>query len=71
MGFGAPVEIPPLGEIVQPLIVQQPRAGYTGPFDFQVSVQDQQGTFQLKRTVEFVGPDARLLHDEPERDESH
>lgn len=71
IGFGAPVDIPPLGEIVQPLIVQQPRGGYTGPFDFQVSVQDQQGTFQLKRTVEFVGPDARLLHDEPERDESH
>ncbi|MDP3070609.1 MAG: cytochrome c oxidase accessory protein CcoG [Opitutaceae bacterium] len=63
-GFNAPLEIPALGEIVQPLVLQQPRAGYTGPFDFAVRVRDEAGTFFLERTVEFIGPEARLLREE-------
>ncbi len=63
-GLNAPLEIPALGEIVQPLVLQQPRAKYAGPFDFAVRVQDEAGTFFLERTMEFLGPEARLLREE-------
>ncbi len=65
-GFDAPVEVGALGEIVQPLVLQQPRATYTGPFKFEVTLVDATGHFALTRTVEFLGPEARLLHEEEE-----
>lgn len=63
-GFDGVVEVPPLAELVQPLILQQPRAGYAGPFHFEVTVRDEDGRFRLTRGVEFVGPEARLLRDD-------
>ena len=63
-GFEAAVDVPPLGEIVQPLILQEPRASYEGPFHFEVRVADEQGSFTLMREVEFLGPEARLLRAE-------
>jgi len=63
-GFDGTVEVPALGEIVQPLILQQPRERYTGPFHFDVVVRDASRSFQLTRGVEFVGPEARLLRDD-------
>jgi len=66
MGFSTAVEVPPLGEIVQPLVLQQPRAEYIGPFKFTVRVADTARTFQLEREVEFLGPDARLLREDEE-----
>jgi cytochrome c oxidase accessory protein FixG len=63
-GFAGAVEVPPLGEIASPLILQQPRAEYQGPFPFTVRVQDERGTFHLERAVEFLGPEARLLREE-------
>ncbi len=63
-GFDTVVEVGPLGELVQPLILQQPRARYTGPFKFGVHVEDDDGKFTLKREVEFLGPEARLLREE-------
>ena len=69
-GFDRVVEVGPLGELVQPLILQQPRANYTGPFHFGVHVEDDDGKFTLKREVEFLGPEASLLReDEKERHE--
>jgi cytochrome c oxidase accessory protein FixG len=65
-GFDGVVIVPAMEEIVQPLILQQPRANYSGPFHFEVRVRDSGGTFQLKRDVEFLGPDARLLREEEE-----
>ena len=65
-GFTGPVDIGPLGEIVQPLVLQQARRGYTGPFEFEVRVADARGTFHLERKVEFLGPEARLLREEEE-----
>jgi len=71
-GFEVPVEIAPLGEIVQPLVLCQARAAYVGPFEFEVRVQDVAGTFHLERKVEFLGPDARLLREEEaEEKEKH
>ncbi|MFO1448136.1 MAG: cytochrome c oxidase accessory protein CcoG [Opitutaceae bacterium] len=60
-GFDQPVEIPALGEILQPLVLQQSRADYTGNFAFAVRVRDERGTFTLGKEAEFLGPDAELL----------
>jgi polyferredoxin len=65
-GLTEPVEVPALGEVVRPLILQQERPRYTGVFHFVVTVTDEAGTFTLRREVEFLGPEARLLRDEEE-----
>ena len=70
-GLTAPVEVPPLGEIVQPLVLQQPRVNYTGPFIFEVRIEDAAGKFHLERDVEFLGPEARLLREEEEEKREH
>ena len=64
VGFERVVEVAPLAELVQPLVLQQPRAEYSGAFDFAVKVEDAAGKFAVERKVEFVGPDARLLREE-------
>ena len=63
-GFDTPVTVPPLGEEVRPLMLVQSRATYTGSFRFTVVARDVAGTFELKREVEFLGPDARLLQED-------
>jgi len=63
-GFEAPVAVPPQGEEVRPLMLVQSRAAYAGPFRFAVVVRDIAGTFELRREVEFLGPDARLLQED-------
>ena len=68
-GFLRPVELPPLGEIVEPLVLQQARRSYTGPFALTVQVRDDAGTFLLHRDIEFLGPDVRLLREEDEEKE--
>ncbi|MBI5689333.1 MAG: cytochrome c oxidase accessory protein CcoG [Verrucomicrobia bacterium] len=65
-GFEAVVEVGPLGEVVQPLVLQLPRSSYQGPFRFEVRIQDASRGFELKREVEFMGPEARLLREEEE-----
>ncbi len=70
-GFSGVVDVPPLGEIVEPLIFQQPRPDYQGPFQILVSVRDEAGKFHLERQVEFLGPDPRLLREEEEEEASH
>ena len=69
-GFDAPVSVPPLGEEVRPLMLIQSRGTYTGPFRFSVVMRDAGGTFELKREVEFLGPDLRLLL-EDDREKGH
>jgi cytochrome c oxidase accessory protein FixG len=64
VGFETTVQIGALGELVQPLVLQQPRAGYEGPFVFKVRVEDAAGRFHLERRVEFLGPEVRLLREE-------
>jgi hypothetical protein len=65
-GVEGTVEIGPLGEVVQPLILQKPRASYDGPFRFSIQIGDTAGSFSLRREVEFLGPEARLLREEEE-----
>ena len=66
VGFDEIVEVGALGEVVQPLVLQQERTGYSGPFRFTIAIVDANGGFELKRDVEFLGPDARLLREEEE-----
>jgi cytochrome c oxidase accessory protein FixG len=66
IGFDAVVEVGPLGELVQPLVLQQPRRAYRGPFELEIRIDDTAGGFHLERKVEFVGPDAKLLREEEE-----
>ena len=63
-GFEEAVEIQPLGELVQPLILQQARESYAGPFGFEVRIEEINGKISLEREVRFVGPEARLLREE-------
>jgi len=63
-GFVGPVTLPAQAEEVAPLVVVVNRRDYTGPFAFSVSVQDEARTFELARTVEFMGPDPKLLQEE-------
>jgi len=70
-GLVDPVEVPALGEVVQPLVLQLPRSEYQGPFNFVVHIQDRARSFELKRQVEFLGPDVRLLRDEEEEERKH
>jgi cytochrome c oxidase accessory protein FixG len=65
-GFEQAVEVPALGEIVQPLVLQQARTSYTGPFEFDVRVESADHAFHLERKAEFLGPEARLLREEEE-----
>ena len=63
-GFESIVEVGALDELVQPLVVQQSRGTYTGPFHFVVRVDDVAGKYHLQRQIEFLGPEARLLREE-------
>jgi cytochrome c oxidase accessory protein FixG len=63
-GLQAPIDVAALGEVVQPLVLQQPRADYHGPFLLNVRIQDPAGHFHLDRQIEFLGPDVRLLREE-------
>jgi cytochrome c oxidase accessory protein FixG len=65
-GFDTVVEIGPLGELVQPLVLQVPRAGYSGPFHFVVRVEAVAQSYRLARQVDFLGPEARLLREDEE-----
>jgi cytochrome c oxidase accessory protein FixG len=69
-GFSGAIEVPPLGEIAAPFVMQQPRHEYHGPFHFTVRVQDERGSFHLERKVDFLGPEARLLREEEEEEKT-
>jgi hypothetical protein len=53
-----------MAEEVRPLVVLVPRAAYTGSFQFFVAVHDAEGTYQITRPIEFLGPDPLLLREQ-------
>ena len=67
-GLEAPVELAGMGEVVSPLVVVVPRRAYRGSFPFTVVVTDRNGTFELARGVEFLGPDPVLLRADEEEE---
>lgn len=70
-GFEQVVQIGAMGELVQPLILQQPRATYHGPFHFRIGVEEASGKFKLHREAEFLGPEARLLKEDEDEKREH
>jgi cytochrome c oxidase accessory protein FixG len=63
-GCEQPVVVPAMGEEVRPLILQQPRSAYTGPFQVDVQVRELAGRYELRRQAEFLGPEAALLREQ-------
>jgi cytochrome c oxidase accessory protein FixG len=74
-GLTSIVEVPALGEIVHPLVLQLPRRDYEGAFGFEIRIADVGGHFHLERDVEFLGPDhqnqLRHRHEDEEEKNEH
>jgi cytochrome c oxidase accessory protein FixG len=51
----------PLEERVVTLLLLTPRAGFTGNFRATLRLHGEPGDLRIERTVEFIGPDPRLL----------
>lgn len=60
----AALRVEPNAETSTPLVLSVPRAGWTGRFPVTVTVRSEDGSAEIVRTVEFLGPDPRLLRDE-------
>lgn len=73
LGHNGDVELGGQAEGIEPLILEVPRSAYRGPFPFTVILEGRGKKYQLKKTVEFLGPDQRLLREEDEerKKESH
>lgn len=63
-GFLTVVDLPAHAEIVQPLVLQQGRENYQGPFELTLRFESLPGRQAIERKVEFLGPDARLLRED-------
>lgn len=63
-GLGVPVTIPPMAEVMSPVVLTIDRARYRGPFEFVIHAGDTGNAFQLQRKVQFLGPDPKLLKEE-------
>ncbi|MCF7760911.1 MAG: cytochrome c oxidase accessory protein CcoG [Cephaloticoccus sp.] len=72
-GLTEAVTVAPLGEEVRPLVLVVPRDQYAGPFKFTLVTSDTTGSFTIRREVEFLGPDVKLLREDEEeaRHERH
>lgn len=62
-GFEMAVEVAPNSEEVRPFITTVLREDYTGPFHLVLHVKGEPGDVAIERSVEFLGPDPKLLHD--------
>lgn len=51
------VAVAPMGEELRPLIVEGPRSGFAGSFQFTVTARDPSHAFIMRRAMEFLGPD--------------
>ena len=64
-GFESRVEIPPMGEETGPIVMLLPRHAYTGRFTTTLVITDMDNSFRIERSVEFIGPDMRLMPPKP------
>lgn len=62
------LDVGPLSELVRPIVLQQPRSSYAGPFVFKLKIADGTHRPVLSRTQEFLGPEPRLLREEETHD---
>jgi len=63
-GFTGTVKVGPLGEEVFPLVMQVPRSEYTGKFPLELVLHAGAEGFELRREIEFIGPDPKLLRED-------
>ena len=68
-GLDQPIILEPLGSAEQPLTVIIPRELYTGPGKFQLTSRSEPGGTTITHSLDFVGPDARLLAEDAEKSE--
>ncbi len=68
-GFEAPVTVAALAEEVRPLILVQRNHDYRGTFTFDVILREKDGSYQLHREAQFLGPESALMHEAEEREE--
>jgi len=64
VGTSDTVVLPPDEETVLPMVLQQSRSLYTGPAKVTLRVSAADKSFTLPMSVEFLGPDARLLRED-------
>jgi len=50
------IEVPPMGEELRPLIIEQSRSTYQGPFAFRVHAADPAEGVDVGLSLEFLGP---------------
>ena len=60
-GLDGPVTIGPMAEELLPVVYTESRSEYTEPFSFTIVMSDEKKTFEIRRSVDFLGPDAALL----------
>lgn len=65
-GVGDPFLIEDNGEAVKMIIVLMPRDSYTGRFQMNIVTVDEKSDVLAERTVGFVGPDAKIVKQEPD-----
>lgn len=63
-GFAQPVRLEPFEETRRPFILLVAREGYAGSFPVTITAVGQEDAFVVERTVDFLGPDPRLLRED-------
>ena len=61
-GFNGFVELGPMQEVKQPLIVTVPVQAYQGEFVIGITLTDKAGEVSVDQEVNFLGPNPELLH---------
>lgn len=61
IGIVGTVELEPLGEALQPLVLRVPIDDYDGRFSFLLKVRERNGAFTMEKKAEFTGPEADLF----------
>jgi len=55
--------VPPMNEVVSPVVISLRNSDYTGPFQLNFTLIDPDGQTILKRNVEFIGPDPKYIRE--------
>ena len=64
MGASEPVEVPPMGELVKPIIVSVQAADYHGQFPLEITVRQLNPASSITRKAEFLGPKTQVRNHE-------
>ena len=65
-GYDQTLLLEPLAETRRPFVVRIPREAYAGSFQLTVHAEADDGALDVVRTIDFLGPDPRLLREDGE-----